>query len=105
MDDLRTILKSRWTEILSTIINILYLCLWVAAQAGAAYFIQKISIEEWLRWCFRIVFGLSTLAVVVIHIWEDVSRILIRAKARVERQKKEVYHKEEDNDKSKNKDT
>lgn len=93
MDDLRSEVKTRCREILCTVINILYLCLWVAAQAGAAWFIKKISIDEWLRYCFRIVFGLSTLAVVVIHIWEDVSRIWIRAKARVAHERKEVYNK------------
>ena len=99
MDDLRTVLKIRWREILCTVINVFYLCAWVAAQAGAAYFIQKISIEEWLRWCFRIVFGLSTLAVVVIHIGEDVIRIWIRAKARVARERKEVYNSDNNKDK------
>jgi len=93
VDDLRNEVKTRWREILCTVVNIAYLCVWVAAQAGAAYFIEKISIDEWLRCCFRIVFGLSTLAVVGIHIWEDVSRIWIRAKARVAHERNELYNK------------
>ena len=94
-----TIIRARWIEILSTIANVLYLCLWVAAQAMAAYFIQKVSIDEWLRCCFRIVFGLSTLAVVVIYIWVDVSCIWFKAKARIDRERKRVYHKENKEDK------
>jgi len=99
VDDPRTIFRTRWTEILSAVVNILYLCGWVAAQAGAAYFIQKVNIDEWLKWCFRIIFGLSTLAVVVIHTWEDVSCIWYRAKARVDRERKEVYYKENEENK------
>jgi hypothetical protein len=92
LDDFWKELKTRWREILCTLINILYLCIWVAAQVGAAYFIQMISIEKWLSYCFRIVFGLSTLCVVVIYIWEDISRILIRSKARIENERKMLYH-------------
>lgn len=98
MEELRNEVKTRWREILCTVINIFYLCLWVAAQAAAAWFIEKVSIGEWLRFCFRVVFGLSTLAVVVIHIWEDVSRIWIRAKARIEQERKKLYNNKDTKD-------
>jgi hypothetical protein len=91
VDDLKSVATSRFVEILTVVVNLFYLCGWVAAQAAAGYIIDKVSVEPWLRWCFRIVFGLSSLAVVLIHIWEDVRRTAIRAKARVDREKNRWY--------------
>jgi len=74
---------SRSREILCIIIDTVFLCIWALVQAAGGYAVQKVGFDQWLRWPFRIVFGISTLAVVVIWMYRDVRIMWIRATVRI----------------------
>lgn len=94
VNDLNKELKTRLRAVLTTIINGAFLFMWVAVQVGVAYAIRWVSLDEWLNWAFRIVFAVSTLAVVIIYTYVDVIVIWIRAKEKIEREREQVYHKD-----------
>ena len=84
-------MKIRLREILSIVIDAIFLCVWILVQALVAYVIQEFSIDQWVLWCFRVVFGLSTLTIVIIWMYMDVRIMWIRAKKRIEQEQHQLY--------------
>jgi len=80
----------RWA--ISSLLDSAFLAFWVWVQwltSGKVIAPLKLSgVDQWVLSAFQILFGVSTLAPVVIYIYADIRVMLLRAQRRIQQEKK-----------------
>lgn len=86
--DLKGRLKFFATQVVQILIDSLYLALWVIAQwAVNEYVVQRLKLsgmDEWVYLAFQVIFALSTLVVVVLHVGADIVIMYLRTRRRIQ---------------------
>ena len=83
-----TRLYVKW--IFSSVLDGIFVALWVFVQWGVDKIIANFPILEidlWVLWSFRIIFAFTTLAPIIIYIYEDVMVMIYRAVRRVRKER------------------
>ena len=90
--DLRDRLSTFGIGLACIVIDVLFLATWTILQWGLNEYVIKplrlAGIHHWVLLAFQGIFGISTLAVVVVYVWEDITVMILRARKRIQVERK-----------------
>ena len=103
--DLRDRLAAFGIAAACVLMDIAFAALWAVAQwALHDYVIQPLElygIHRWILLAFQVIFAISTLAVVLVYMYEDIAVMILRARGRVAHERTRLKREGPDNERAK----
>jgi hypothetical protein len=100
--DLKERLKDFAMQVVSILIDSVFLALWVIAQWAVEYVIKRFGlsgiIDRLVLQAFQVIFAISTLAVVALYIYADISILYLRTQRKIQRERELSKASDSDNE-------